>query len=79
MNQELLLLAGVCEEYFGLSERVANRKASLGLLPIPAFRLSGTRKGALYVRKVDLDAHVQRQIEKAAALNEKMRRAGLVQ
>ena len=78
MSEELLLLAGVCEEYFGLSERVANRKASLGLLPIPAFRLSGTREGALYVRKVDLDAHIQRQIEKAIQLNSRMRHAGLV-
>ena len=56
---DLLLLNTVCAEYFGLSERIAQRKASLGLLPIPAFRLTGTRKGPLYVRKVDLDAHAK--------------------
>lgn len=40
---DLIYLSEVCEQYFGLSERIAQRKASLGLLPIPAFRLSGTR------------------------------------
>lgn len=78
MNDDLIYLSEVCEQYFGLSERIAQRKASLGLLPIPAFRLSGTRKGPLYIRKSDLDAHVQRQIDKATALNSKMREAGLV-
>ena len=47
---DLIYPSEVCEQYFGLSERIAQRKASLGLLPIPAFRLSGTRKGPLYVR-----------------------------
>jgi hypothetical protein len=78
MSEELTLLSTICEEYFGLSDRVAQRKASCGLLPIPAFRLSGTRKGPLYIRKSDLDAHVQRQIEKATQLNSRMKSAGLV-
>jgi len=78
MSEELLLLSKVCKEYFGLSERIANRKASLGLLPIPAFRISGTRKGALYVNKSDLDAHIERQYQKAVSLNSQMREAGLV-
>jgi len=75
---ELLNLSLICEQYFNLSERIANRKAANGLLPIPAFRLSGTRKGPFYVRQVDLDAHVQRQLEKATKLNSSMRLAGLV-
>lgn len=73
-----LLLADICEEYFGLTERIATRKASNGLLPVPAFRLSGTRKGPLYVKLSDLEAHVQRQYEKAQKLNAQMRAAGLV-
>jgi len=75
---ELLNLSLICEQYFNLSERIAQRKAANGLLPVPAFRLSGTRKGPFYVRKVDLDAHEQRQFEKASQLNSRMRQAGLV-
>lgn len=78
MSEELLLLSSIREEFFGLTERVAMRKAADGLLPIPAFRLSGTRKGPLYVRKADLDAHIQKQIDKAVQLNSRMKSAGLV-
>ncbi|WP_342620827.1 hypothetical protein [Rhodoferax sp. GW822-FHT02A01] len=74
---DLLLLSDICKD-LGLSDLVARRKASLGLLPVPAFRLSGTQKGPLYVRKADFEAHVKRQAERAAALNKKMREAGLV-
>jgi hypothetical protein len=65
-------------EYFGITERIATRKASNGLLPVPAFRLTGTRKGPLYVMQSDLEAHVQLQYEKAQKLNAQMRAAGLV-
>ena len=73
---DLVLLTDICGEYFGLSERIAQRKASLGMLPVPAFRISGTRKGPYHVRKSDLEAHIQRQIEKAEALNCRMKSAG---
>lgn len=78
MTDKRLLLADVCMEYFGITERIATRKASNGMLPVPAFRLSGTRKGPLYVLQSHLDQHVQRQIEKAEKLNSQMRNAGLV-
>lgn len=79
MNEEKrLLLSDICQEYFGITERIAQRKASMGLLPVPAFRLSGTRKGPLYVRQADLDDHVKREYEKAQRLNSRMRNAGLV-
>ena len=78
MSEDLLLLKNVCTEMFGLSERIALRKASLGLLPVPAFRLSGTRKGPMYVRQCDLDSFVQRQVDQYNKLNSKMRIAGLV-
>jgi hypothetical protein len=74
----LLLLSDICEEYFCITERIAQRKASLGMLPVPAFRVSGTRKGPLYIRQLDLDAFIQSQFEKARKLNSKMRQAGLV-
>jgi hypothetical protein len=76
--EKRLLLSDICGEYFGITERIAQRKASLGLLPVPAFRLSGTRKGPLYVLQSHLDEHVKREIEKAEKLNSKMRVAGLV-
>lgn len=76
-EEKRLLLSDICQEYFGITERIAQRKASMGLLPVPAFRLSGTRKGPLYVRQVDLDEHVKREYEKAQKLNSQMRTAGL--
>ena len=78
MSDDLLLLSEVCAEYFGLSERIAQRKASEGRLPVPAFRLSGTRKGPLYIRKIDLSAHVDRQVQRATQLNSNMQKAGMV-
>lgn len=73
-----LLLDDICQDYFDITPRIAQRKACLGLLPVPAFRISGTRKGKLYVLQSDLDAHVKRQYEKAQKLNSQMRSAGLV-
>jgi hypothetical protein len=77
-EESRLLLVDICEEYFDITPRIAMRKASLGLLPVPAFRISGTRKGSLYVRKADLDTHIEKQYEKAQRLNSKMQAAGLV-
>ena len=77
-EEKRLLLDDICQEYFGITPRIAQRKASLGLLPVPAFRISGTRKGPLYVLQKDLDAHVQKQYNEAAKLNDQMREAGLV-
>lgn len=62
----------------GLSERIAKRKAALGLLPLPAFRLSGTKKGPLFVRKSDLDNYIQRTSQSAMRLHELMIAADLV-
>ena len=73
-----LLLSDVCQDYFGITERIAQRKASMGLLPVPAFRLTGTRRGPLFVLQSDLDDHVERQRDKAKRLNLTMQSAGLV-
>ena len=77
-NDTRLLLDDICQEYFNVTPRIAQRKASVGLLPVPAFRLSGTSKGPLYVLQSHLDEHVKHQIEKAQKLNSQMRRAGAV-
>jgi hypothetical protein len=55
-QEDSVPLADICERYFGLSELVAKRKAAKGELPVKAFRLSGTRRGPLFVLKADLDA-----------------------
>lgn len=78
MTNELLLLSAVCSEYFCLTEQVAKRKAANGLLPVPAFRIAGTRKGPFYIRRIDLNAYIESQFQRAAKLNSQMQKAGLV-
>ncbi len=68
---DLVKLSEVCSAW-GLSERVAKRKAALGLLPAPAFRLAGTQKGPWFVRKSDLEALAEREAEKASKLHKQM-------
>ncbi len=74
-EEKRLLLANICQEYFGISERVAMRKASMGLLPVPAFRLSGTKGAPWFVMQVDLEAHINHQHELSKPENIKARRA----
>ncbi len=65
---DLIPLDDICEKYFQLRPNVARRMASLGTLPIPAFRLGGP-KSALFVREQHLRELVQKReaeyIEKA--------------
>jgi hypothetical protein len=77
-QQDFIELGTVCKTYFSISAPLALRKGAMGTLPIPAFRLSGTRKGPMYVRKSDLDGWVAERIAKAEKLNSKMRLAGAV-
>lgn len=72
----LLRLDEIAEKYFSLTPRTARRKAALGCLPVPAFRLSGGRKGPFFVRQEDLGTFIQRSIQTAEKLNHKMRLAG---
>ena len=78
MNEDIVLLDDVCQKYFNITPKIARRKGSLGMLPVPAFRLSGTRKGPMYVRKNDLDNWVHERISKAVKLNSQMKLAGAV-
>ncbi len=75
---ELIKLDDVCQQHFNLSPKIARRRGALGTLPVPAFRLSGTRKGPLYLRKADLDSWVAACAAKAEKLNSQMRLAGAV-
>lgn len=75
---EFKKLEDVCENYFNVSYKIARHKASLGVFQIPAFRLSGNRRGPFYVRKDDLEAYVKKQVDAAVKLNSQMRMAGAV-
>jgi predicted GIY-YIG superfamily endonuclease len=65
MSDTRLLLDDICIEYFNVTPRIAKRKAANGLLPVPAFRLSGTCKGPWYVLQSALDEHIARQVASA--------------
>ncbi len=72
MIEDFLRLDEISEDYFSLQPHIARRKAALGTLPIPAFRLNNTRKGPLYVTKEALEAYVQSRIEGAGKLHRQM-------
>lgn len=61
----------------GFSKPVALRKANLGCLPVPAFRLAGTRKGPLFVKRQALDAYIEEVAGRAEKINKHMKSAGL--
>ena len=71
---DLIQLSEICDA-LGMQERVAKAKASKQLLPFPAFRISGTRKGPWYVRKDDLEHYIDEQASKAIRLHSQMRSA----
>lgn len=72
MDKELLKLEDICEKYFGVSPRIARHKAALGTLPIPAFRLTNSGRGPLFVDKEALDTWVEDRIAKASKLHKQM-------
>lgn len=55
VTADLVPLSEICEKMFGLSLRVARRKAATGTLPVKAFRMSGNKRGPLFVHKADLE------------------------
>lgn len=79
MNDDnLLLLDDVCKKFFNLTPKIAYRKAAVGTLPVPAFRLTATHRGPMYVQKDVLESHMATQIASATKLNNQMRAAGAV-
>ena len=78
IENELVLLDDVAEKFFNLTPKIARRKAALNILPVPAFRINGSRKGPLYVRKADLEAMLQQRYEQAKLSNQRMVAAGAV-
>ena len=74
----LVPLDDIAQQFFNVTPKIARRKAALNSLPVPAFRINGSRKGPLYVKKSDLEAMVQRRYDEAKASNARMYAAGVV-
>ncbi|MDR2331907.1 MAG: pyocin activator PrtN family protein [Burkholderiaceae bacterium] len=72
LGSDLLALDEIAESVFNLTIRCAKRKAATHTLPVPAFRINGTRKGPLYVRKADIDEYVNEIVTKTAEQHKKM-------
>lgn len=69
MNEDLIELSTICEKYFGVTPKIARRKAALGTLPIPAFRLTNSQKGPHFVNKDALETLVINNKAKAEKLH----------
>lgn len=65
--QDITPLSEICEAYLGLKYDFARRKHALGTLPIRAFRLSGTRRGPLFVHNEDLRKLIDRRRKRVPA------------
>lgn len=61
MDKHLVRLDEIAESVFHVTPKIARRKAAAGTLPIKAFRISGSRKGPLYVRREDLERLITRR------------------
>lgn len=55
LGSEPLALDEITESVFNHTIRCARRRAETYTLPVPAFRINGSRKGPLYVRKSGID------------------------
>lgn len=75
MIDDLIPLSEVCEKYWGLSLRIAMRRAAMGTLPVPAFRLNNMRKGPVFVHREELEKWAEKQRAAATTLHRHMTKA----
>lgn len=75
---DLILLDEIAEPVFNVTPKIARRKAALNTLPIPAFRINGSRKGPLYVRKSDVEDLIEARYQAAKKAQGRMVMAGAV-
>lgn len=57
-------LEKVCEQYFGLTLKTAERKANSHNLPVPFYKKHG-QKSKFYCRSIDWAEYIDRQAEQA--------------
>ena len=67
LGENMLPLAEIAKPVFNITPRIAQRKAATNTLPVPAFRIGGTRKGPLYVLKLGIAQAVHAHSAKACA------------
>ena len=78
MLNELVPLDEVATPVFNLTVKAARHRAALNMLPVPAFRLNGSRRGPLYIHKTDREGYLNGVIAKAKAANQQMAKAGAI-
>lgn len=76
--KDLVPLDEVATPVFNLTVKSARSRAALNMLPVPAFRLNGSRRGPLYIHRTDLENYLADLQAKARAANQRMVRAGAV-
>lgn len=74
----LVPLDDIAQPFFNVTPKIARRKAAMNVLPVPAFRINGSRKGPLYVKKADLEVLVKKRYHDAQTANTRMIAAGAV-
>lgn len=72
IEENYVLLDSIAKSVFGIKPEQARRKAALGTLAVPAFRINGARKGPLYVLRADVDRLLKERYETAARLTRQM-------
>jgi hypothetical protein len=72
LGEDMLPLNDIAEQVFNITPRIAQRKAATNTLPIPAFRINGTRKGPLYVLRDDLEKWIKDRADRAKSQHRKM-------
>lgn len=61
-------LSEVCEKYLGIKPATAEKKAALGQLTLPTFRLVDSQKAPRLVHLHDLAEHIDRKRKEAKEL-----------
>lgn len=71
----MIPLASICDEYLGMTQQVAQRKAATQELPFPVVRLNPGRKSPLVVHVDDLAAYIDKQRAEASTVWQQMQSA----
>ncbi|END1362318.1 TPA: pyocin activator protein PrtN [Salmonella enterica subsp. arizonae] len=61
-------LSDICEKYLGLKPATAEKKALLGELTLPTFRLADSQKAPRLVHLQDLADHIEQKRKEAKEL-----------
>ncbi|ANJ99074.1 MULTISPECIES: pyocin activator PrtN family protein [Serratia] len=62
-NTASIPLADVCEKYFGMKSATADKKATMGQLPVPTFRAGESQKAPRMIHIQDLAEYIDKQRE----------------